>query len=281
MRKKTKKFSINKKVIFLVSILLIIFFISKSLSKYLIEIQDTHSHESTAFYFESDIADVDEGKKYNINDWDGKIKTIDFTVKNYINNLLKTNEEITYKMSANIVDDSGNIVNDDSIELLIVDNNNKTINENSICTLSKSDELQEEKYTLKIVPQNNLGNDAKLNIKLLISSQTPYTKDLIANFTLAVDNKVPYEANLLNSTNGEYVTLNLKINDPQDITITYDNSKLILDKSQNIVNNTQENTTNSFTITKENLKEGNNYQINFIKIQTSEDIALGTDIEIK
>jgi sucrose-6-phosphate hydrolase SacC (GH32 family) len=134
---------------------------------------------------------------------------------------------------------------------------------------------------IKIEPQSTLEKDTKVNVKLVISAKTPYTKDLIANISLVTNEKTPYEATLTNSSNGEYVTLNLKINTSQDITIAYDNTKLILDESQSLVSNLQSKSENSFTITKENLEEGNTYQINFIKIKSGVDITLGSDVIIK
>ena len=147
------------------------------------------------------------------------------------------------------------------------------------CTLLKSD-FNGNKYTLNIIPKaESIENGKEFNIELTISSTKPYVKELKANIKLIVNQKEDYVATINESGNGEYIILNLKINEPnKDITIKYDNTKLILDKSSYLVNNaniTTENNINSFTVRAEEIK---NYEIYFVKKQ--EDVVLGTDIVI-
>lgn len=276
---KKKKMKIPKKNIFLiVAFLLLIFFIASSLSKYVIEKRDTHAQESTAFYFESLIAKVEEGTTYQKTDWDGSsTQTIYFSVKNYSNNLLKTSEDITYKICAELME------KDELIDVLVYDTSNKVITQEDTCLLSGSD-LNENQYELKIIPKvSQIDVGKEFNIQLTITSISPYSKQLTSNIKVAVGKEASNEINLVNSRNGEYITLNLYINNLQDVEINYDATKLILDQSNYLVNNltiTSTDTIHSFTIPESSLEKGKNYEINFIKITSDSDVILGTDIEI-
>lgn len=66
-----------------------------------------------------------------------------------------------------------------------------------------------------------------------------------------------------------------------DINFSYNNSKLILDKSGKIVNDVETTTVdniNSFTLLKNNLKNFSNYEFIFIKNNSSDVIEQGVDI---
>lgn len=272
-----KKIKINKKVIIFISILICLAFIVRSFAKYVIQKIDTHIQSATEFYFESNIAKVDTGE-YTIKDWDGTEQTIEFTVKNYLNKLSKTseaNEEITYKISAKIIGDQKNDIN-----VAIKDQQNNEILENETIT---NTEFNEKKYTLIISPVSiqQLTYGEEIDIKLTITSISPYEKELISNIKLVYNQIENYETNIINSENGEYVTLNIKINQPQDITITYNNTKLMLDKSNYMVSNVNVTGTeeiNTFTLLKDNFEKEKSYEIYFIKLQ--EEIT-ETDIKVE
>lgn len=65
-------------------------------------------------------------------------------------------------------------------------------------------------------------------------------------------------------------------------TIKYDNTKLIVDKTNSLITGdiTTNNNINSFKILKENLNKNTEYNINFIKKDDNNEIILGTDIII-
>ena len=65
-------------------------------------------------------------------------------------------------------------------------------------------------------------------------------------------------------------------------TIKYDNTKLIVDKTNSLITGdiTTNNNINSFKILKENLNKNTEYNINFIKKDDNNEISLGTDIII-
>lgn len=271
----------DKKIIYVSLIIMIIvlaLLISNSMSKYIIRIRDIHAQESTAFYFESEIADVD-GNEYKINNWDGTEQAIKIDIKNYTSNLLKTSQNIRYTINAKIIENSSDTTkNSELIETIIYDKANTRITENQEFTLEKG-KLSQDTYTLSIIPKvANLEDGKTFNIELTISSIEPYTKELKANIKITVNEMEDYIATLSNSSNGEYSILNLKVNNPNDITIKYDNTKLILDRSNSLINDVQITTTeniDTFIIDKSKLEE-KNYEIHFIKQQES--IILGTDI---
>lgn len=65
-------------------------------------------------------------------------------------------------------------------------------------------------------------------------------------------------------------------------TIKYDNTKLIVDKTNSLITGdiTTNNNINCFKILKENLNKNTEYNINFIKKDDNNEISLGTDIII-
>lgn len=65
-------------------------------------------------------------------------------------------------------------------------------------------------------------------------------------------------------------------------TIKYDNTKLIVDKTNSLITGdiTTNNNINYFKILKENLNKNTEYNINFIKKDDNNEISLGTDIII-
>ena len=280
---------VNKKSIFfvfsLVLCILVISLIVKSLSKYIINQKDLHVGQSIPFYFESSIADVGNDKIYNNKEWDGSSPLkINFNVKNYSNNLLKTNDNITYNVKAEVINDNGDVINDDNLELKVYNSLNEVVLEDDICMLLGSD-LKEDSYQLEINPKvDKLENGKKIKVKLIITSTVPYTKEINSIINIEVNNLPSYNANLLDEKNKEYVTLNLKINKAQDIVINYDNTKLMLDKSNYIVNDVEvdkNENTNLFTIKQDMIKKCTNLEINFIKLKNDSDIILGTDIIVK
>lgn len=271
-----KKNKINKKTFLLIAALICLtFFIVRSFSKYVIQKTDTHIQSATEFYFESDIAEINTGKEYIIKDWNGNEENIEFNVKNYLNKLLVTNEDITYKISTEVQEP-------DNINVVVKNKQNEEVTDNQIITGSQ---LNDKKYVLNIAAnnKNELIDGTTYNIKLKITAISPYTKELIANIKLIYGSIQKYEANLINETDKEYVKLNLKINEPQEITIKYDNTKLLLDESNYMVNDinvTETESISTFSLIQEKFEKGKNYEIDFIKKQEGE-ITLGTDIKVE
>jgi len=273
--KKKVKWKIIISILGVVLIIVSIVLISKSFSSYQMRSIDLHLQESTKFYFESEISTI-EGSNYNINNWDGTTtEEITIDIKNYHNKVLKTDEDIKYKIKANVT--SGT----ELVEAKIYDDKDKLILADEELILSK-EEFVKENYTLKIKPKSSLANDTKVEVQVVITSTNPYEKELKTNITLTV-NKSKNIIGLINSKDGMYTTLNIKTNDiSKDVKINYDNTKLIIDNSGYIVNGlkvTTNNNINTITIPKNKLEKSKYYEVIFIKKAKS--IILGQDIVVE
>lgn len=215
-------------IILILLIIVFAFIIQKSLSKYVITLEQIHSQESTSFYFESDIADVD-GKTYSIDDWDGQTLDIDFYVRNYIDSLQNADEDVTYTISVTTSDS-------DKVTATITDSSDDEVSSTDKLTMSSGSNVQDD-YILNIVPVSIAEGD-EVEINLSIKSTSPYEKELTSKITLTVKTTIDaYKASLANSSDETYVILSLQINEASDdISIKYDNTKLTLDMSTAIVN---------------------------------------------
>lgn len=273
------KSKINKRYILSILLLVAIVLIARSFGKYVIEKKDTHVQESSGFYFESEIADTGEGKEYAINNWDGNdTNNIDFGIRNFTNSLLNTKDDIIFKIAASAKK------NAELVNVKIYDSSDNEILQNQELKITGKDN-NESKYQLRIEPKESIEEGKEIDVELTIFSSNPYTKELKSSIKFIVKKNKNYEASLINSINGEYVTLNVKAISPdKDLKIEYDNSKLVLDSSSNLTNDvsiTTNGQTNSFTISKEKLEQNCNYEIIFIKTDTNDEIVLGTDISLE
>ena len=131
---------------------------------------------------------------------------------------------------------------------------------------------------MKINKNTEITND-EFNIKVKINSLSPYKKEIVSNIKIKMK-KSNDEISSELENNGEYVTLKINTNDVvEDKTITFDNTKLILDKANILLQNVNVST-NSFTIPKANFETNKEYEIIFIKNASSSEIELGKDITI-
>lgn len=165
MRNKKKNIFnlIDKKIILIVAVLLLVLLIQTSLSKYTQQIKHINTQESTQFYFECNIADV-ETKEYDITNWDGESnEEIEFYVRNYTNSLIKSEEDITYDMSINITDSEGiEITNGEEINVYIQKGTTKLTDLSNLSLLSDSSEgtdsgFSKNDYTLVIKPATGVN----------------------------------------------------------------------------------------------------------------------------
>lgn len=279
-------------IVFLLSIIILTTIISVTFSKYAIERKDTHILESDAFYFNSSLTQ----QEYQLNEWNGKdVQNIKFNVKNYLDNMQITEQDIKYDIKAQITNEDAQLVN---LELKdengsIVTTKEESDTEHTTFTVSgltlKADTTAEQilttnNYSITISPKNSELEEGKIiNVKLEISSTEPYTKEITSNIKLTVHTVSNYVGNIIESDNGEYIKLNIKVNNPEkDLNIKYDNTKLELDKSNYLLDDVypvSQTTMNSFTIPKAKLEKGNTYEITFIK-KVQDKIKYGTDVII-
>ena len=279
-------------IVFLLAIIILSTIISVTFSKYVIQKRDTHILESDAFYFNSNLTQ----EEYQLNEWNGKDEqNIKFNVNNYLDNVQITEQDIKYNIEVQITNSDAQLV-----DLKIQDENGNNISaetetgsENTILKVSdlilKYDTTAEQllktnNYNIIITPQNDKIEEGKIiNVTLKITSTEPYIKELTSNIKLTVHTVANYVGNLIESDNGQYVKLNIKVNNPEkDLTIKYDNTKLELDKSNYILTDIypiSQTTMNSFTIPKSKLEKGNIYEITFIR-KSQDKITYGTDVII-
>ena len=266
----------NVKTIFkflaLLLILIGILVLATTYGKYVIDKKDTKVQESSAFYFESDLAST-SGRQYNLT-WNGiDEKEINFNVFNYIDTLQNTKEDIKYTISA-IATSNSNLVN------LKVYNSSENEVSSSNELILNGDTNSKSGYTLKINKKSTIAEDTVINLKITITASSPYTKELTSNIKLTVKNEEEYEKDLFSQN--DYVVLNLHTKEiKNNITIKYNNSKLTLDKSNKLVNSLTINTsgtTDTIVIPKNSLNNNESYEIIFIKTNSGDTINLGTEI---
>lgn len=253
--RKTKK-KINIKHITAILVIIALALIARSTAKYVLEKKDTHAQDSSVFYFESEIADIGEGKEYTLY-WDGtSTKQIEFGIKNYIDKLQMTNQDIKYTIEAEITEGqdlaTAKITNSSGTEIRQTDE-----------LILKESVLSDNKYKLCLQPNESIIDESEISIELTISSTEPYTKEL--NSTLKVIVKKDKEYELKYIENEDHTVINLRTHTLRnDIEIEYDNTKYVVDISNNIVKNSQIKTNgekNTIKIPKNILEDNSNYEI--------------------
>lgn len=256
MRTRKKKQKINIKYILILMIIIALILIMRSFGKYVLERKDTHSQDSSVFYFESEIADIGEGKEYTLY-WDGtSTKQIEFGIKNYIDKLQMTYQDIRYTIKAEITQGQ------ELVTAKIIDSSETEIKETDELILKES-VLSDNKYKLCLQPNESIIDESEISIELTISSTEPYTKELKSTINIIVKKEKEYDIERIEYE--EYTIMNLRTYTlKNNIEIEYNNQKYIVDTSSNIVNNSQITTVgkiNTITIPKNILEDNSNYEI--------------------
>lgn len=259
-----KKIQQNRKIIIVIIVIISLLILSVTMAKYIFKVEDIHTIESAKFYFNSNL----DGNYTN--EWDGENNLeIGFSVSNYENQDLVTNENIVFNLDAEKEDDVNN-----EIIAKIYENNAEITKAQTIVGGTATT----KNYVLKITKNSEIIAN-EFNIKLKIDSLSPYKKEIISNINI----KMKKENNEITTSledNGEYVTLKINTNDfLEDKSITFDNTKLILDRANTLLQNINDST-NSFAIPKANFEKNKEYEIVFIKKDNSSEIELGRDITI-
>ena len=276
MRRKLsdKKMKIDIRILILTVAIIFFFIFAVSMSKYVFKLKDEHQIESSAFYFASDIAGIEE-KNFSTENWNGDSELqINFDVENYENQSLITKEDIKYTISVEKIDDTNN-----EITAEIYENNTKISGEQTLT----GNALSTNDYVIKVSKNNSTITATSFNLKVKITSTSPYKKELVGNIKI----NIPQENNEISTSlkdNGDYVSLSIKTNDYlEDKTITYDTTKLVLDRANILLKDisikSSENT-NIFTITKSSFEKDSEYEINFVKVDSSASVELGTEIVV-
>ena len=255
----------KRKIVILIAVIVSFLVLSVTMAKYIFKVEDAHQIESAVFYFNSDI----DGNFYT-EKWSGTVPLeIEFSVNNYENQNLVTNENIIFNLEAEKQDDTNN-----EITAKIYEKNTEISGEQTLIGGTATT----KKYILKIIKNSEITVD-EFNIKLKIKSSNPYKKELVGNIKINIQ-KSNNTINTELEDNEEYVTLKIDTNDfIENKTITFDDTKLILDKANSLLQNVIIST-NSFTIPKANFEINKKYEIIFIKTDNSSEIELGRDINI-
>jgi len=276
MRRKLgdKKMKIDIRILIFDVAIIFFFIFAVSMSKYVFKLKDEHQIESSAFYFASDIAGI-EKKFFSTENWNGDSELqINFDVENYENQSLITKEDIKYTISVEKIDDTNN-----EITAEVYKNNTKISGEQTLT----GNALSTNDYVIKVSKNNSTITATAFNLKVKITSVSPYKKELVGNIKI----NIPQENNEISTSlkdNGDYVSLSIKTNDYlEDKIITYDTTKLVLDRANILLKDisikSSENT-NIFTITKSSFEKDSEYEINFVKVDSSASVELGTEIVV-
>lgn len=171
-------------------------------SKYVVMDNELKENESTYFFFESDIAEIGEGKEIFIDNWDGNgNKKIEFSVNNYIDSLQKSDEDITFNMQINWLN------GDNLADIVCKDKNGDDVDLNSDLILD-GDVFCSNKYSFVITPKNVLHENDEMSFEVTFTSKEPYEKTMKSVFNIKIKNRKSYEFNI--SDCGEYVKVYLK-----------------------------------------------------------------------
>lgn len=271
--KNNKKRKLNIKILLIIIVVISFLIIEITMSKYIINIEKINQIESEEFYFKSNIGNNEE-ENYT-KEWEGTSNLeITFKVENYENQKLITTEDINYNIELEKISDSNN-----EITAKIYGNNKEITGEQTLTgNIANTNE-----YTLRITKNKEITLD-EYKIKIKITSTSPYKEELIGNITIKVI-KGNNEINTELIDNKDYVTLSIETNDYiENKIITYDKSKLDIDRANELLSDikiTTTNNTNSFTIAKTKFETNKKYEINFVKKEASTSIEEGTDITIK
>ena len=270
-----KKKKLNKQIKYSVIISLMLlssYFIANLSAKYKIDLFTSHSIESKEFYFSSDIMANNDKNVFSKN-WDGTGSLeINFNVKNYENMRLCSPDDISYQISVEKLNDANNELNAEVYQ------NNKLITENQKLVGNK---ISESNYVLKVSKSDKYNDLNNLKLKLVLKSTSPFVKEISREIQISI---VKTESDVKMINYSDYVELNFQVNgDTSNKNIAYDNTKLILDKSNllssDIFVKTNDNI-NSFNLLLSNYQKEDEFDIVFIKKVGDYDIKLGTDIII-
>lgn len=276
MRRKLgdKKMKIDIRILIFDVAIIFFFIFAVSMSKYVFKLKDEHQIESSAFYFASDIAGI-EKKFFSTENWNGDSELqINFDVENYENQSLITKKDIKYTISVEKIDDTNNEITAEIYKYNTKISGEQTLTGNALST---------NDYVIKVSKNNSTITATAFNLKVKITSVSPYKKELVGNIKI----NIPQENNEISTLlkdNGDYVSLSIKTNDYlEDKIITYDTTKLVLDRANILLKDisikSSENT-NIFIIAKSSFEKDSEYEINFVKVDSSASAELGTEIVV-
>ena len=247
-----------RRIILIVMLIIALFPVGVTFSKYIYDKIKYYILEANHFYFNSDKLE-DKGITYNINNWGGVDSfNIQFELNNHKNNLLTSDSDIAYDISVVCDNDVQCSISNDSG---IIYKDEKTVS-----------------YDVIVNPLRVFDTGESVNVKIEAPSSSPYVKTLSGDFVITVGKKgVSYEIVdepfqpyfMFNITNviDKYTVIkefdNYKVGDVISIstykdlsdsnkkncisaiiTLEFDPNKVVIDTTSNIINNSE--ITNTF-----------------------------------
>lgn len=247
-----------RRIILIVMLIIALFPVGVTFSKYIYDKIKYYILEANHFYFNSDKLE-DKGITYNINNWGGVDSfNIQFELNNHKNNLLTSDSDIAYDISVVCDNDVQCSISNDSG---IIYKDEKTVS-----------------YDVIVNPLRVFDTGESVNVKIEATSSSPYVKTLSGDFVITVGKKgVSYEIVdepfqpyfMFNITNvidkytvikefdnykvGGVISIstykNLSDSNKKNcisaiITLEFDPNKVVIDTTSNIINNSE--ITNTF-----------------------------------
>lgn len=248
--------------VFIISILILCLITAYSFSKYVIRISEIHIQSPKDFYFKSNVLTTDN-KTYELYDWDGKSKyKISINLQNYEDELRITSEDIKYEFSA--------VCKTDGINMVISGEKEGTLTQNL---------KTEKQIEIDLNPLKSISKDEFIEVEIVAKSIEPYEKELSAIFKIYSQDVSLYETNLENIEDEDYAKLYITTRDLDvPLNITYDNTKVILDTNNELLQNTIITNSENKSKISVTLEKNSNYCIDFLKKDSNNTIILNTDI---
>ena len=263
MRKQSKRRNIVLVAIAVMIVLMIV--LPMSYSKYVLELEEDNVQEAANFYFENNIANENEDTTYDLGSWNIEENyTVEFSMTNYENKLLYTDEDIIYTIETSVMNEEGEET--DEISAIIYDDENNSITGNQ--TL-EGGTYSENTYNL-VISSSSAGEGEEFEVNLVLTSSTPYVKSFTTTFNLTAEESEKYSVSLSELEDEEYDILIITTYELDgDVEFTYDNSKYVLDVSDEILQGISVSTSGSTTtvlVPKGNLQNYNSYYVYLIKV---------------
>lgn len=262
MRKKKKEK--RKNHIFLISLIILCLITAYSFSKYVIQLSKMHIQRAKNFYFTSNILTEDK-KTYELRDWNGKkIYTLEINLNNYDDEIRYTKDEIKYNFSA--------ISSTPGVKLTTSDTGEGVL---------KANVKNQNKLTVNIEPTKNFAPGENIEIEINAKSTEPYEKNLCAIIKIYVEDEKTYIADLKDKSMQDFAELYIDTGRfENELTITYDNTKAILDNNNELLKDVKINKTGSKSSFNLKASSNSNYCIKFVKKNSEDTLKLNTDIAI-
>lgn len=174
-------------IVILISLTLLLFF-GLTYAKYVYKIFDNYILETKGFYFNSSVMTINN-KNHNINNWDGvNSYTLMVDVSSKKNDFKYTTADVDYDIRVECPD---------------------TVR----CTLSKEsgiiyEDKKSDSFQLSVVPKRIFAEGEEAIVKVIATSNSPYTKELSATYHVGVQ-KSNFTYSIEDSVNSKYLVLNV------------------------------------------------------------------------